>query len=224
MSERILILGGTKEAAELAEELVAEGRSVITSLAGRTTEPLPVAGAVRKGGFCGADKLATWLIANKITKTIDATHPFARQISKNAVRAAALSDVALDIRRRQPWIRHEKDIWIEVGDLETAANTIAAGETVFLAIGSQYLQPFEHRTDVHFITRMINPPDSGIALADYKLILARPSSDWRAEAELFQANRVTTLVCRNSGGTGAHAKIIAARELAIPVIIIKMPA
>jgi len=223
VSERVLILGGTKEAALLATKLVQQGDHVTTSLAGRTSRPGTLAGSVRIGGFGGAEKLAAWLHEHQITRFIDATHPFALQISRNALRAADLCGVPLEVHRREPWVRQPGDLWTEVDDLETAARAIPTGERVLLAIGSQYLQAFASRSDVHFVTRMVDPPKTKPDLTHHSLVLGQPPSDWRMEADLIRNHDISTIVCRNAGGEGAYAKIIAARALAIPVIMIKVP-
>ena len=222
-SERILILGGTKEAAALAQDLCDSGINVITSLAGRTKEPVPLAGETRTGGFGGVDKMAAWINENQITKVIDATHPFAQQISRNAEQACRIADVKLERRTRPPWERQEGDNWIDVDTLVDAAKTIPEGARVLLALGSQYLNAFGERDDVHFLVRMVDQPQTALELANHELVLGRPSPDWKAEADLLRKHKISHVVCRNSGGPGAYAKIIAARELAIPVIMIKMP-
>jgi hypothetical protein len=94
-----------------------------------------------------------------ITQLIDATHPFARQISANAVEAARLTGVPLDIRTRKPWVRQPGDIWIEVDTLEQARDAIPSGARVLLALGSQHIGLFASRDDVHFVVRMIDPPE-----------------------------------------------------------------
>lgn len=222
-SERILILGGTKEAAELAKKLTEAGVDVVTSLAGRTKEPVPVAGETRIGGFGGVEKMAQWISENRIAKVIDATHPFARQISKNAKQACRITNVELEQKQRPPWEKQEGDKWLEVSSLEEAANSVPSSARVLLALGSQHLSAFNRREDVHFIVRMVDRPESEPDLCNYDLVLGRPSSDWKEEAALIQTHTIDHIVCRNSGGPGAYAKIIAARELAIPVIVIKMP-
>lgn len=218
--ETILILGGTREAADLAAELVAakpEAR-IITSLAGRTKEPAPLAGEVRIGGFGGADGLADYISDTAVTLVIDATHPFARQISLNAVQAAAIAGVPLDIRSRLPWARQAGDNWIEVETLEAARDAIPPCARVLLALGSQHIGLFVSRDDVHFVVRMIDPPETPLALADHALVLGRPGDTAAVEAMLMIAHGITHIVCRNSGGKAAYAKIEAARQLGLPVI------
>ncbi|MEM9731986.1 MAG: cobalt-precorrin-6A reductase [Pseudomonadota bacterium] len=220
MPERILILGGTREAAELARQWVSEGHQVTTSLAGRTKEPKPLTGEVRVGGFGGVDGLAHYLIENCIDRLIDATHPFAKQISANAVAAAKQAGVVLDIRQRAPWQKVSGDDWIEVPSLKEAANAIPAHARVLLALGSQHLAPFHHRDDVFFLIRMVDAPTTPLPFKNHSLLLGRPQMTPQSEQEILKAHAITHIVCRNSGGSGAYAKIEAARLLALPVIIV----
>lgn len=220
--ETILILGGTREAAELASELVASRPKarIITSLAGRTREPAPIAGEVRSGGFGGAEGLARFISENAVSLVIDATHPFARQISLNAIEATAITGVALDIRSRKPWARQPGDDWIEVETLEAARDAIPPRARVLLALGSQHIGLFASREDVHFVVRMIDPPETPLELPDHALVLGRPGDTAAVEAMLMIAHSVTHIVCRNSGGEASYAKIEAARKLGLPVIMI----
>ena len=221
MSKRILILGGTKEAAKLASELVNEGHDVTTSLAGRTKEPKPIAGRLRIGGFGGAEGLTTWLRDNQIDKLIDATHPFAKQISLNAKDAAEFTSIPLEVRIRPPWTKRPEDIWIEVKSLEAARDAIPEDAHVLLALGSQHINLFASRADVFFIVRMVDPPETPLVLPKHELLIGTPSANWKDEAQVMQANQLTQIVCRNSGGTGAYAKIEAARRLQLPVIMVQ---
>ncbi len=217
---KILILGGTREAAELADGLVAEGNDVTTSLAGRTKEPAPLAGKVRTGGFGGAEGLAAFLKEGGFDLLIDATHPFAKRVSANARKAAELAGVKLEVRERSPWPREPGDRWIEVATLDAARDAIPPGARVLLALGSQHIAAFAVRGDVHFVVRMVDPPESPLSLPDHALVLGKPGMTAEEEAELLTRYAITHLVCRNSGGTGAHAKIVAARNLGLPVIIV----
>ncbi|MEE9314035.1 MAG: cobalt-precorrin-6A reductase [Rhizobiaceae bacterium] len=223
MQHKILILGGTKEAAELAVELVQQGHDVTTSLAGRTKEPEPLAGKTRIGGFGGAMGLAIWLQENNITKLFDLTHPFAEQISRNAVDAVGIACIPLEIRHRAPWEKQANDSWIEVPSLVEAAKAIPKDARVFLALGSQYLTPFQHRNDVHFTIRMVDQPLAPLPFEQHNIILGKPSKEWNLEAELMTQEAITHIVCRNSGGSGGYAKIVAARSLHLPVILIGRP-
>lgn len=218
--EKILILGGTREAADLARELAAKGLDVTTSLAGRTKEPAPVEGKLRIGGFGGAEGLAAYLTKEDFTRVIDATHPFARTISANAVKACDIAALPLDIRTRMPWERQPGDLWTEVATLEDAANALPPDARVLLALGRQYLDAFLTRTDCHFVIRMVDPPESPLTFASHEILTAKPSSDPNEEAALFGSHAITHIVCRNSGGDGAYAKIMAARRMELPVVMV----
>ena len=218
--QKILILGGTKEAAELAAELVGKGHDVTTSLAGRTREPKPLQGKTRTGGFGGASGLAAYLSDGKFDLLIDATHPFARQISENAVKAALQSGIPIETRNRPLWKKEPGDTWVEVNSLDEANKMIPADARVLLALGSQYLDRFYSRNDVFFLVRMVDPPDQAHDFVNWELLIARPSPNWREERKLLENHHITHIVCRNSGGTGAYAKIEAARALGLPVIMI----
>lgn len=218
--EKILILGGTKEAAELARDLVTKGLDVTTSLAGRTKEPAPLEGKTRIGGFGGAQGLAAYLQTEGITRVIDATHPFAKTISANAVKACELARVPLDIRTRAPWQKQPGDIWIEVATLEEAAAALPENARVLLALGRQYLDAFVARTDCHFVIRMVDPPEAQLAFTSYVVLTAKPSLDPDEETALLREQAITHIVARNSGGEGAYAKIVAARTMGLPVVMV----
>ena len=222
-AETVLILGGTKEAAELAKALVRDHPHwrIITSLAGRTKEPKPVTGELRIGGFGGADGLADYLRREHVTRLIDATHPFARQISANARQAAELTATPLDIRTRKPWKKQPGDNWIEVTSLEQARDLIPANSRVLLALGSQHIAVFDSRKDVHFIVRTVDAPEQPLGLTSYALVLGLPGNV-DEEMALFRQHAITHIVCRNSGGDGAHAKIEAARRLSLTVCLISL--
>lgn len=219
--QKILILGGTAEARLLAAQLIEEGHSVTTSLAGRTVDPVLPEGEVRIGGFGGAEGLAAYLREEQFDRMIDATHPFARRISENAIKASAISGIPLEQRLRPRWQKQPGDRWKSVATLEAAAEVLPQGATVFLALGRQYLDAFTGRDDSRFVIRMVDPPETPLGFADYTLVLGKPASDPDREADLFTAHGITHLVCRNSGGPAGYAKIIAARRLALPVIMIE---
>lgn len=222
MSEVLLILGGTKEAAALAKKLVAEkpNARIISSLAGRTKEPTPVAGEVRIGGFGGAGGLANFIQENHVTKLIDATHPFAQNISANARKAALKTSVTFEQIERAPWQKKQGDNWIEVGSLQEAKQAIPDNARVLLALGSQHIALFKDNADVHFLIRMVDQPASELPFTYYTLELGKPG-DVTHETALLEKHGITHIVCRNSGGKGAYAKIEAARTLKLPVILVQ---
>ncbi|KAB2699676.1 cobalt-precorrin-6A reductase [Ochrobactrum sp. Kaboul] len=218
---KLLILGGTTEAAQLAQELSALPIEVVTSLAGRTANPAPLPGPVRSGGFGGVDGLAAYLAAEKIDDVIDATHPYATRISQNALTATASTGTPLLRLERAQWVQQSGDQWIIVADEEEAAELIPTGERVFLALGRQHIAPFATRADAHFIMRMIDPTDAPLP-ADCEILLARPG-DYVQEKQFLTEKRIGLIVCRNSGGDTSYAKVRAARDLALPVMMIARP-
>lgn len=218
--EKILILGGTKEAAELASSFYNQGHIVITSLAGRTKEPTPLAGETRIGGFGGAEGLAGYLVKERFDRLIDATHPFAVQISQNAIKASKISNVPLEIKTREHWKKVDGDQWIDVPDLHSACMAPPKNARILLALGSQYIESFKVRDDVYYLVRMVDRPNTPLPLPNHDIVIGKPYADWQKEAELLKENRISHIICRNSGGIGAYAKIQAARNLGIPVIMI----
>lgn len=220
---KILILGGTREASELAHTLTEAGNEVTTSLAGRTREPKPLAGKVRIGGFGGAEGLADFLVQNHFDKLVDATHPFAKQISANAKLAAEKSGIIFEKRTRAPWKKVDGDNWIEVTGLEEACKVSPPGSRILLALGSQHISGFETRHDVFYLVRMVDKPPTPLKLPNHELVIGKPSLDWSDEVQLLRDNKITHVICRNSGGEGAYAKVRAARELSLPVIMIQHP-
>lgn len=219
--QKILILGGTAEARDLASRLVEEGHAVTTSLAGRTVSPILPRGEVRIGGFGGADGLARHIVEHGYDLIIDATHPFARRISENAIKAAAITGIPLEQKLRPRWHKQPGDRWLPVTSLDAAASALPSGATVFLALGRQYLDAFADRDDCRFVIRMVDAPEARLAINDYTLVLGKPASKSAQEADLFTAHGVTHLVCRNSGGPAGYAKLVAARELRLQVIMLE---
>lgn len=221
---KVLILGGTREAAVLAERLTShDGLSVMTSLAGRTENPAPVAGEVRVGGFGGPEGLAEYLRQERFDLLIDATHPFAAQISKNAEAAAKLAGTRRLVFVRPEWKPEPADRWEMVDDDAAAAAALPPQARTFLALGAKDLAPFRSREDCWFLVRMIDKPAAPLPLAAHDLVIGRPAGDPIEEEELLRLHAVTHIVCRNSGGVGASAKLVAARDLGLPVIMIRRP-
>ncbi|MEV4151070.1 cobalt-precorrin-6A reductase [Amycolatopsis sp. NPDC049691] len=217
----ILILGGTGEARNLAEELVKSDVRVVSSLAGRVARPRLPAGEVRVGGFGGPDGLAAWLRENDVTAVVDATHPFAERIGANAAKAAERTGIPLLRLARPGWEPGEDDVWHWADDLEDAAKKLPGlGERVFLTSGRQGLPAFAHLDDLWFLIRCVDPPQPPLP-RHHELILARGPYEVAAERELLE--RVDVLVTKDSGGPQTEAKLTAARELGKPVLVVRRP-
>ena len=221
---RVLILGGTSEAYEIARRLAdINGLRVTSSLAGRVGQPRMPGGLVRIGGFGGVDGMIAFLHDEKIGAVIDATHPFASQISANAEAACRQAGVPLIAFARAPWTMHEADRWHPVPDMEHAAAYVAPrASRVFLAIGRQRLDAFASCSKSWFLVRAIDPPSVPLP-ANMMLLLARGPFQVDDELRLFRDHAIDCVVAKNSGGTATYAKIEAARLLRIPVVIIDRP-
>jgi precorrin-6A/cobalt-precorrin-6A reductase len=220
---KLLILGGTGEAAALAERLAGDPRlTVITSLAGRTREPAKIAGAIRVGGFGGAEGLATYLEAESIDLLTDATHPFAARMAANAARACAETSVPRLKLLRPAWRAVAGDTWIAVADVAAAARAVGEiGRRVFLTVGRQELAAFAGLDGVWFLARSIEPPLC--PLANCTTIQARGPFSEADEIALLEEHSIDLLVSKNSGGAATYAKIAAARSLGLPVVMIARP-
>nr|WP_246149332.1 cobalt-precorrin-6A reductase [Skermanella pratensis] len=196
--------------------------SVVTSLAGRTRAPAVLPGEVRIGGFGGAEGLAAYLRDNAVTAVIDATHPFAATISRHAEEACRQAGVPRLALVRPEWVAGPGDRWIGVDDMEAAAAAVPGGARAFLTVGRQELGPFASRADAWFLARVIDPqepPSPNIAL-----VTGRGPFDLDAERALLADHGITVVVSKNSGGGASQPKLAAARELGIPVIMVRRPA
>jgi precorrin-6A/cobalt-precorrin-6A reductase len=223
---RILILGGTAEARQLAGRLAGRPDLEITlSLAGRTASPAAQPVPVRVGGFGGATGLADYLVAERINALIDATHPYANVISANAVAAARRSGVPFIALRRPPWIAVSGDRWIEVSDIGEAVRAI--GQTprrVFVALGRNELKPFGAAPRHYYLIRSVDPVDPPLPLPHVGYVTGRGPFDEAADRALMTEHRIEVVVAKNSGGTATYGKIAAARMLGIDVIMLRRPA
>ena len=222
---RALILGGTGDANRLADAFVRAKIDAIYSYAGRTQIPLGHALPTRIGGFGGAAGLADFIRAERITHVIDATHPFAAEMSRHAVEACEATGNSLVALERAPWIRDDGDNWIEVADISAAVDTLPEQRArVFLAIGRQHISPFAAKPQHAYTLRFVDAPDGALPLTDAEVIVSRGPFTLDGDRELMRSRGIQWLVARNSGGAGARAKIDAARELGLPVIMIARPA
>ena len=225
--ERLLILGGTAEGRALAAAAAARfgpALTVISALAGRTRAPVLPAGEVRIGGFGGADGLAAYLRDERIGLLIDATHPFATQISAQACAAAAKAGAQRLALVRPPWREVAGDRWTLVDSVGAAAAAIPTeANRVFLTVGVRSLSPFAGRRDCWFLVRLVDEPAQPIPLARHRLICARGPFTEADERALLTEHRIDCLVTRASGGDATVAKLAAARALGLPVVMVCRP-
>ena len=218
---RILLLGGTSEARDLAQRLVAANADAITSLAGRTPRP-DYPGNVRIGGFGGAEGLTAYLRRERIDVLVDATHPFAEVMSPNAHAACITAGIPYLRLERPPWTAGPADHWREVDTLHHAERLLPFGARVFLAVGAQSVAPFLGRSDLALVVRAILRPDDG-GHPNFTFIKARPPFALAEDLALFQTHQIEWIVAKNAGGSAADAKLLAARELSIPVAMVRRP-
>ena len=226
-AQHLLILGGTGEAATLARGALArfgDGMIVTSALAGRTRHPGPIAGQVRIGGFGGAAGLATYMLEESVDRLIDATHPFAAEISRAGRFAAERAGVPRLTLLRPPWRRHPLDRWIEVDSFEAAAQLVGRiGRRAWLTVGAGAVGIFAPATSVRFVVRLIDPPRERLPLRFHEIVLGRGPFSLAQERHLLQRHAIDVMVCKASGGAATEAKLIAARELSLPVIMVRRP-
>jgi precorrin-6A/cobalt-precorrin-6A reductase len=222
---RALILGGTGDANQLAERCIRQEIDVVYSYAGRTQIPLGHSLPTRIGGFGGVAGLADYIREQGITHVVDATHPFAAEMSRHAVEACAATGIPLLALERAPWVRASGDHWIEVGDIDAAVAALPEKRArVFLAIGRQHLASFAVKPQHAYTLRFVDAPDGALPLPDAEVIVSRGPFTLQGDRELMRSRGIEFLVARNSGGAGARAKVDAARELGLPVTMIERPA
>lgn len=220
----VLVLGGTTEARELAASLAARPDVRVTmSLAGRVSRPGAQAGDVRIGGFGGAEGLAVWLRAHDVDAVVDATHPFAAAVTANAARAAAATGVPAVVLRRPGWHPSPGDRWYRADSLtEAAALLPSLGRRVFLTTGRLRLAAFADLAGLHFLIRSVEAPDPPMP-PHSEVLLARGPFTVDGERALLREHRIDVLVTKDSGGTATAAKLLAARDLGLPVVVVRRP-
>ncbi|AXI44812.1 cobalt-precorrin-6A reductase [Sulfitobacter sp. SK012] len=221
---RVLLLGGTTEASQLAERLKAAGVDTVFSYAGRTKAPILQPLPTRVGGFGGTDGLRDYLRTEGITHVVDATHPFAAQMSMNAHTACQTMSIPLMRLERPAWVRQSGDNWIETDSIEGVLDVLPEQPAhVFLAIGRQHIDIFAAKPQHHYLLRLIDTPDAALPLPHHTVLKARGPFTAKDDTILMQTHHITHAVAKNAGGTATVAKLEAARSLGLPVIMIRRP-
>ena len=220
---RVLVLGGTLDASRLAQALTQAGVDGVFSYAGRTNAPIAQPLPIRVGGFGGVAGLQIFLQTERITHVVDATHPFAAQMSSNAVQACARAGVPLLALERPAWQAQDGDVWQHVPDIAAAVQALPAEPArVFLAIGRQHLAPFLAVAQHWYLLRLVDPV-LNLPVERGQVVLDRGPFTLEGDRALLQAHSITHVVSKNSGGAGAQAKLTVARERGLPVILIDRP-
>lgn len=220
MGVNILILGGTREARKLADHAVHYGWNAKLSLAGVTPTPISVDLPVRCGGFGGSDGLASYLTEHNVTHLVDATHPYAARMTANAVEAAEMAGVKRLSLWRPQWQAEDNDQWTEYATLVDLYASVPDDAHLFLAAGQEGIAalPKSHRFQV--TARALKVPKSK---GHVNFIEALPQAEMADEKYLFEQLGISHLVVKNSGGSASFAKLLAARELELPVLMIARP-
>ncbi|MEP9375833.1 cobalt-precorrin-6A reductase [Aquabacter sp. CN5-332] len=221
----LLLLGGTAEARRLAGRLAGRDDLKLTlSLAGRTENPVPQPVPVRTGGFGGVEGLAQFLRDHAIGAVIDATHPYAAVISRNAATACAAVGVPLLALRRAPWARQAGDLWRDVADVPAAVEALGeAPRRVFLALGRNEVRAFAAAPQHSYVIRSVDPVVPPLAVPDAAYVVARGPFAEDDERALLGGHGIEIIVAKNSGGAATYAKMAAARALGIEVLLLRRP-
>jgi precorrin-6A/cobalt-precorrin-6A reductase len=218
---RVLVLGGTTEGRLLAAACAGlPGVETVSSLAGRTGNPLRPAGELRIGGFGGVDGLAAYLRDQRIGAVVDATHPFASTMTGHAVAATGAARVPLLVLRRPGWIEQPGDRWHRVRSVAAAAALLESGARVFLTTGRQEIDAFAGRDDCWFLARSVEPPEPPMPRR-IEVLIDRGPFTVDGERALLTGHRIDVLISKDSGGVAA--KLDAARALGVPVIMVDRP-
>jgi len=194
------------------------------SLAGRVASHKPQPILIREGGFGGADGLAVYITTHQFTHVVDATHPFAAKMSENAIAACRISGVPLVALTRAPWTEVSGDHWTHVPDIAAAAANLGGERRrVLLAIGRMHLDQFFDTQQHFYLLRLVDEPPQPLPFRDHHTLIARGPFDLAADIALLRDHEIDLVVSKNAGGTGAYAKIEAARSLGIDVVMIQRP-
>jgi precorrin-6A/cobalt-precorrin-6A reductase len=225
MTPNLLILGGTTEATALCRRLADVGLRGTCSFAGRVDRPARQPLPQRVGGFGGVEGLARYLEDHQVTHVVDATHPFAEQISSHAMTACAQMRVPLAALTRPPWQAQAGDQWTRVPGIAGAVEALdRAPARVMLAVGRMHLDAFAPNPQHFYLLRLLDPPKAPLPFPNHRVIVDRGPFTLDGDRSLMEANEIEIVVSKNSGGSGAVAKIEAARALGLPVIMIDRPA
>lgn len=208
----------------MAHLFAQQNRDAIFSYAGRTDNPKPQPLPTRFGGFGGTIGLVNYLKMHKITHVIDATHPFAAQMSKNTTKACSQTGVELCALERGCWMPEPADNWTNVPDIQAAVTAIPAEKcNIFLAIGKQNLDVFAERPNHHYLVRLVDKPKFTLPFPSCSIVISKGPFSHTEDEKLLQKHAINLIIAKNSGGTGARAKLDAARNIGIKVIMIDRP-
>ncbi|MEP1011237.1 MAG: cobalt-precorrin-6A reductase [Paracoccaceae bacterium] len=224
IAHNLLVLGGTTEATALCQRLAEDGITGTVSFAGRVKRPVRQPLPQRVGGFGGVEGLVDFLRVEGISHVIDATHPFAAQMSTNAIGACAQVNIPLMALTRTPWHTQSGDQWTNVPDIAAAVQALkGTPKRVMLAVGRMHLAEFAPNSQHFYLLRLVDPPAVDLPFPRHAVVVERGPFSIDADLDLMKAHDIDLVVSKNSGGVGAYAKIAAARTLGLPVVMIDRP-
>lgn len=224
MRINLLILAGTIEASQLAQQVSRANIQAHLSYAGRVERPKPQPLPRRVGGFGGVEGLKRYLTENAISHVVDATHPFAVQMSRNAADACADLNVPLLAFHRPEWKPMKGDHWTMVPDIPAAVSSLGGPtQRIMLALGRMHLGAFAAQPQHHYLLRLVDPPSTELTLPNREIVVSRGPFTKEGDLALLREHRIDLVVCKNSGGNAAVSKLVAARELSLPVLMISRP-
>lgn len=219
----LLLLAGTGDAKRIAWELTSIGRPAVASLAGVTRDPEPLPLPTRVGGFGGDAGFAAYLTEAGISAVLDVTHPFADKISARTAQMCQARGIPYLQYMRPGWLPEPGDNWTEIAREEDAASHIPMGAVVFLGTGRQTLERFANLEGRRVICRQIDPPTAPFPFEGGEFLIGRPPFPVKREKELFAALGIEWIVVKNAGGAQSRTKLVAARDLGIPVLMLQRP-
>lgn len=224
MIKKILIIGGTQEANKLAEIFHNYNYNYIISYAGIVNKVFEKGLKKRIGGFGGKNGLIDYIEKNKVTHVVDASHPFSNKISHNTVNACRSLNIPIINFARKPWYKCKNDNWIRVKNFKESTRYLTGNpKRIFLAIGQKNLGFYKDYSHHFYLLRLIEKRNRLIFFPNYKCIISKGPFLVNEDIAILKKYKIDMVITKNSGGKGAYSKIIAARELQIPIVVISRP-
>ena len=224
MIKKILIIGGTQEGNNLAEIFHGCKLNYIISYAGIVDKVYEKTFKKRIGGFGGKIGMINYIRDNKISHVIDASHPFSSKISLNTMNACKALNIPVINYSRKPWFKKKGDNWIRVKNFYESTNYLRGKpKRIFLAIGRKNLDTYKEFSQNFFLLRFLESNTNNNFFQNQKCIISRGPFTVDDDLRILSRYRIEMIISKNSGGDGAYSKIIAARRLKIPIIIISRP-
>lgn len=232
--KEIVIFGGTTEGRKLAEQLASQNFSVDYCVATEYGEAVVLKNSFIKihQGRMAQEQIEAFLKNGRYEAIIDATHPYAVEVSGHLRAAAACLGKEVLRLKREESAPVSYDRIVEVDSVKEAASYAKnTNGKIFLSTGSKELQSF---------LSLLQAPERVIAriLPDGKMIdtclqagipgkqiiaMQGPFSE-QMNVEMFRQTDAKILITKDGGKTGGYGeKIAAARQLGMQVIVLKRP-